>query len=53
MIGHLLYILLAIPRSPIIVEIEKGFERVSGLTLKITAIRRVTKVRVAPQCNDV
>lgn len=49
----ILYTHLVITGSQTWVETEKGFERYSRLTRKITAIRRVTKVRVAPQCNDV
>jgi len=49
--GKILYTRLAITRSPTGVETKNGSEGVSRLTPKITAIKRVTKVRVALGSN--
>jgi len=49
--GQFLYTRLAITRSPTGVETKKGSEGVSRLTPKITAIKRVTKVRVSLRYN--
>lgn len=43
-----LYTFLAITESGTVVETKKGSKRVSGLTSTLTAIERVTEVRVDP-----
>lgn len=51
-LGHFLYIRLVITDSPTRVEAEKGSERLSGLTPKLTAIRGVIKERVGAGSNN-